>query len=501
MITARHRAVLAMLAAGAIWLWSTTLAVDAARAVEASENLVSRGLGEFNRGEYDAAFQSFDEAVRADPVNVEARHYRAMTAARLGRLDDAIFDLEVVLLLKPDFCEAALGLGVARLQRGEDAAAVAALERARQCPALDADASLLIGIAQLHRDEPAEAAAALERARQKEQVRATADYYLGVANARQWHWDAAREHFDSVGAAQPDTEVGIQSAAYLRQLSRVHLSAAVGIDYDSNVVLAPSNGDVKADVGVTNQADGRVSLAVGATAVAIRDEHVQLLLDYDFYQTLQFQLTQFDLTANQPGAQLLFDAGPVYGGVMGRYGYYLLDGASFLQDTLASPWVAVPERDLGRTELYYRMLWEDFYLSPFRGVRNSINNGVGLRQYVYLPRSDRYVSLAYRYENQDATQTQGDAFAFDANQVELGVGWNLMPSLDASASYAFRYEDYAAASHGRVDNTNHVVVSVRQELGEWFSVTVAYLGTFNQSNQPVFTYNRNIVSAVLEARY
>jgi Tfp pilus assembly protein PilF len=486
----------------ALWLLLAAAAAASSTApAEPVENHISRGLLRFHAGDYALALTEFDAAVKADPVNVEARHYRAMTAARLGNLDDAVFDLGVVLILKPDFCEAALQLGIARMEQGEDADAVRWLESARRCPALDADASLLIGIASLHLEDTEAAAAALERARQTAELRATADYYAGVANLRRWRWKEAESQFGAVQAARPDAEVGVQAAAYLRQLRRYHLYAGVGIDYDSNVVLAPADDSVKDDVGVTNQSDGRVSLSAGATAVPWRTENFQLLVGYDFFQTLQFDLTQFDLTANRPGAQLLFDAGPVYGGLMGRYGYYLLDGASFLQDAVAAPWVAVPERGFGRTELYYRMLWEDFYLSPFRGVRDSVNNAVGARQYVYLPRSERYVVLGYRFENQDATESQGDAFAYDANQVEVGLGWDFTPSLDGAVSYAYRHEDYAAASQGRVDDTNHVVVALRQAVGEWLWVSLAYLGTFNDSNQAVFTYDRNIVSLAVEGRY
>jgi hypothetical protein len=162
------------------------------------------------------------------------------------------------------------------------------------------------------------------------------------------------------------------------------------------------------------------SPAAGATAVPGGRKSARPRLR--LLPTLQFELTQYDLTANRPGAQLLFDAGPVYGGVFGRYGYYLLDGASFLQDAEAAPWITVPEHEFGRTELYYRMLWEDFYLSPFRGVRDSVNNAVGVRQYFYLPRDDRYLFLGYRFENQDAIKSEGDAFAYNANQIEVGIG-------------------------------------------------------------------------------
>jgi tetratricopeptide (TPR) repeat protein len=468
---------------------------------EPTENLISRGLHSFHEGNYPLAYASFDAAVKADPVNVEARHYRAMTSARLGNLDDAVFDLGVVLILKPDFCEAALQLGIARMQQGEDADALQWLERASQCPTLKPDAALLTGIVNLHLGDTEAAAAALEQAQQKAELRATADYYTGVANLRRWHWDEADSQFSAVRAANPDAEVGLQAAAYLRQMRRYHLYGRVAIDYDSNVVLAPADGSVKADVGITNQSDGRVSLGVGAAAVALRTGTIQLVLGYDFFQTLQFQLNQFDLTANRPGMQLLFYTDRVYGGLMARYGYYLLDGASFLQDSEAAPWIAIPERDFGRTELYYRMLWQSFYLSPFRGVRDSVNNGVGARQYFYLSSDARYVVVGYRFENQDATQSEGDAFAYNANQVDIGIGWDLTPTLDGTVNYAYRHENYAAASNGRVDNTNHVAVGLRQALGDWFWVSLTYLGTFNDSTQEVFTYNRNIVSLAVEGRY
>jgi tetratricopeptide (TPR) repeat protein len=477
------------------------LAVPPALAVEESEILVSRGLVEFHQRDYPSALKSFDGAVKADPVNVEARHFRAMTWARLGDLDEAIFDLLVVLELKPDFYEAALQLGVARLQQGDATDAVRWLERARQSPALDADASLLIGIARLHLNQTEAAAAALERARQKEELRVTADYYSGVASFRRWQWDDAEQRFAAAQTAGPDTTVARQAGGFLRQLRPYHLYAGIGLDYDTNVVLAPSNNSVKADVGVTNQSDGRVSLAAGGTLVPWRNDRVRLVLGYDFFQSFQFQLTQYDLQAHRPGAQVLFDAGPFQGGVSGRYGYYLLRTDSFLQDGAAAAWLSIPESDVGRTELYYAMLVQDFYLSPFRGVRNSINNGGGFRQYFYLPRPERHLFFGYRYESQDALETQGDAFAFDANQFEAGVGWDLTPTLDGTLRYGFRHENYAPASNGRIDNTNHVAFALRQALGDWFWLSFAYLGTFNDSNQTVFTYDRNIVSIGFEGRY
>ncbi len=471
-----------------------------AEASEKSEVLISRGLLDFHAANYQAAYASFDEAVRADPVNVEALYYRAMTRARLGDLDAAIFDLMVALDLKPDFYEAALQIGAARMQQGDDRDALRWLERARESPALEADASLLLGVARLHLGDTEAAAIDLERAGRTEDTRVTADYYRGVASYRLWRWNEATQQFSYVRDARPEGETGVQAAGFLRQLQPYHLNVGVEIDYDTNVVLAPSNDVVKSDVGVTNQADGRVAFTVGGTVVPWRTGHFQLVLGYEFFQTLQFQLSQFNLQGNQPSAQLLFNAGPVQGGVLGTYGYYLLQAQSFMEQAVAAPWISIPESDVGRTELFYRMLFQNFYLTPFRGVRDSINNGVGFQQFFYLGREQRYLTLGYRYERQNALETIGDAFAYDGNEFQAAIGWDLTPTLDGLLSYAYRIENYDAASNGRRDLTNHLVLNVRKALSDWLWLSGFYLGTWNNSNQAVFTYDRNIVSLAVEVR-
>ena len=78
------------------------------------------------------ALELFDQAVAADPADVYARYYRAVTRGRLNDVEGAIADLRVVLAAKPDFDQAALDLGVTLVQTGKYREALPWLEQAQR---------------------------------------------------------------------------------------------------------------------------------------------------------------------------------------------------------------------------------------------------------------------------------------------------------------------------------------------------------------------------------
>ena len=92
------------------------LIAAAAGAAQHSEQLYSRGLVEFHAGRYADAFRLFDDAVHADPQDVQALYYRGVTGARLGDFRAAVNDLRAVLTMRPDLDQAALELGVALVE-------------------------------------------------------------------------------------------------------------------------------------------------------------------------------------------------------------------------------------------------------------------------------------------------------------------------------------------------------------------------------------------------
>jgi tetratricopeptide (TPR) repeat protein len=66
-----------------------------------AESLYDRGVIELNRGEYVAAQEMFERAIKREPSSADAHYALAATRARLGSVELALQALERAVELKP----------------------------------------------------------------------------------------------------------------------------------------------------------------------------------------------------------------------------------------------------------------------------------------------------------------------------------------------------------------------------------------------------------------
>lgn len=485
--------------------WTSVVAAS-----EQSEKLYSSGLVEFHAGRYQQALQLFDQAVKADPKDVYARYYRGVTRGRLQDFTGAIEDLRSVLEAKPDLTQGCLELGVALVQTQQYREAIPWLARAQQVAALDGEASFFLGLAQLQLGDLDQAAKNFARAAAADPaVAVSASYYQGVIAYQRGDWSAAENHFRSVVSASPDSEIGGEASAFLARGRGAGVPAAaiytlfgsVGLQYDSNVQLAPSDEQIKTQQNIGRQSDGRVTLTAGGAFMPWRGERGSLTVGYEFFQSLHFDLHQFNLQDHRPIIQLAFDLDALQLGVQGRYDYYLQETGSFLQQVMVVPWLSVPESEFGRSEVVVQTRYRDFFQSPLKPVLDGFDYGPLLRQYVYLGSPNRYIFGGFRYDHETPQYNSGNRFEYDGYEGNAGFGVDLPAEIIARLEYAFRHEDYAAASGGRRDQESLLGVALEKSLTEHFNVTLAYFGDYNNSNQEAFNYSRNVVSVAVGVRY
>ena len=496
----------------ALTVASVVLAPVVARASQESRQLQALGLVEFHAGRYTKALELFEKAVNADASDVYSRYYRAVTRSRLGDVNGAISDLRAVLAAQPDLDAAALDLGVALVQTGKYRDAVPLLVQAQRNLELDAQASLFLGVAQLRLDEMETARQNFARAAARDPaLKTSAMYYEGVADYREGYTDSAQERFAAVVSSSPDSEMGREAAAFLakihqRERPAIQGSGSVGYQYDTNLVLAPGNDVIKsALVGISPQADSRITIDLNGTYGLWRGEQAEVTLGYEFYQSLHFDRTDFNLTDNGPNLQLVGTTGLFDYGITGRYDYYLLAGDNFLQEATAFPWVGIPEGNVGRTEVFYRMRRRDF-LDPTYRVRDGFNHATGFRQYFYLKSPDDYVFVGYRFDGEDPLaarpEEKAKQFAYDGHEVSAGFGWALPADILTYLSYSYHREHYAKGpSKGRRDEDHLPTVLVSRRMSEYLTLSGAFFGDFNKSNNLSYDYDRQVGSIALEVRY
>jgi len=526
--------------------WSVALSVlalalcaAAAQANEQSQALASRAVIALNAGKTAEALELLDAALVADPDDAEARYQRGVVRARGGNANGAIEDLQRALALRPYFPNAALELGIALVDDDRAVDAEAPLLQAQQVPALDAQASFYLGLAQLRLGRMEMAQASLARARQLDPTLTTAtQYYEGVIAFRQDDYETAEKAFAAVQSERPDSAMARESVQYVALIAEARAAdysafGTVAVEYDSNVNLGPAVVSAQTGSDATAQGDGRVAFNAGARWTPLRVGGFSLSVSYEFFQSLQFHLTSYNLTDNRPAVQLQYDFDQVSFGVLGRYDYYLLGGDSFLSEFTAMPWASIREEGIGRTEVYGRIQPRDF--KSDYNVLSGVYSYGGVRQFFDIGNASQQIWLGYQLGfsapkdgDTDFQQFNRDLYQFGSQMAEVGIRWPLLWQILGEAAYRYEHQSYGATSGcvpnsnaspdpscipgeplptgltRRKDNDHRFILSLERplpELWEHLSVVAAYLGTFNRSNKTIFEYDRNIGSIGLQVRF
>ncbi len=513
-------------------VFSVAAAAVPARANVQSHALYVRGLIPFSSGQWEQANRLFDQAVQADPTDAIALYYRGLTAVRLNQRVAATTDLERALALDPSLAHAALDLGIIYFDSGQYAAAKPWLERAYKQGSERLICEFFLGVTAYRLGEDASALVYLNEAKADPEIRAAAQYYAGLVLYRQGDTAAAHDAFAQVAKEQPQSDIGRAAQRYsvageARQPPPM-ISAGpgkawsvygrLGFEYDSNVLIAPSSSALKASQGGSEESDGRTVVGAGGGYTLLDTELGSMRASYDFYQSIHFQLTEFDLQGHRVRLDLASKPGIVRYGISGTYDFYALDYQSFFQEVLGTPWVAITERDDAATQLYYTARGRDFFRYPYDPSRDAVDQAAGVRQYVLLGAIDGAVSLGYQFDSEDPVahgqagqpvicsptmQTSGCGardFEYSGNQFDVGLTSALFGVARGQAAYQFRLEDYQFPNSRvdfakrRHDNEHQFALALERDVMPQLAVTFDFVGVINNSNIDNFQYDRDVVS-------
>ncbi|MFQ5667021.1 MAG: tetratricopeptide repeat protein [Candidatus Binatia bacterium] len=484
-----------------------------------SQALYARGLVSFNTGQWERAYRLFDQAVQADGTDAGALYYRGLTQARRGARAAAIRDLTRALKLDPALPHAALDLGILNFDAGQYRGAKAWLERARQQGGDRFTAAFFLGLTLYRLGDDTAAGAYLNEAKADPALRPAAQYYAGLALMRQGKTAAARAELSRAAREQPESQLGRTAARYLagvearqppsalrrERRKRWSLYGELGFEYDDNVVIAPSDSEVKAAEGISRQSDGRSVIALGGDYRLLDTDFGSLRAEYDFSQSIHFRLNEFDLQGHRVRLEAASRPARVSYGVAATYDFYALNYQSFFQEGLATPWVALTEGRNAATQVYYTFRVRDFFRRPFDPARDAADHALGVRQYLTLGSPDRVLSVGYQFDSEDTFASGLGARDFENNghQVDIGLALPVLSLVRAEFSYTGRLEDYqflnsrANFQFRRHDNEHQFGLALTRELTRHLSVSLSYFGVINNSNISAFDYDRNIVSALV----
>jgi hypothetical protein len=277
------------------------------------------------------------------------------------------------------------------------------------------------------------------------------------------------------------------------------LEVGTGVQYDSNVGLDHSNR--KEDAGFLFTLRGHFD--------PYSDDRTLVRLDYDFFQVLHTDASDFDYRANRFRATASRAVVPgLWVGVQGGYDHGTLDTHAYLQEPWVMPYVSYVEGDRGATQITYRYGDQDYLGSPFDTPtldRDGPGNAIGVNQLLFFFDRRLAANIGYTYEEVSTYKASGNDFARHTHQARVGVrfpaGWRTLVDLD----YVYRYDDYTKLNSAvnfrktRLDNGNYMSASIRRPIIDRLDGVLTYFATVNPSNIQRYDYDRNVVA--LELRY
>ena len=378
-----------------------------------------------------------------------------------------------------------------------------------------------------HRGRFEEARARFSEAVVADPSDATAHYQLGLALLALGRRDEAEARFERAIALRPDYEAARRSLALTggeepppaevirpgtpyaqtgEGRKRWEIHAATGVQYDSNVTIAPGGltgeqfGD-KDDVGFILTGGGRYDLLDRSDAL--------IRVEYDLYQTLHVDLTDFDFRAHHVRGTASHSLIPslLWAGVHGEYHHYTLGPHSYLSEPAVMPFLSLLEESWGLTQLSYRFAYDTYLDDPFHEVRDGPSNAVGVDQTLYELAGTSYIATGFQYGTEDPVSTVGNDYELAFYQAYAGVGIPIWWKMAVDLMYLYRYDDYTHPNSfvdfrkARHDSTHYFYASVSRPIIPHVSVAIAYFGTIDYSNISLYEYHRNVVSAVLEVTY
>jgi tetratricopeptide (TPR) repeat protein len=322
------------------------------------------------------------------------------------------------------------------------------------------------------------------------QMAALAHYNLGLVALGAGQSDEAMRWFGQVEHETSDERLKSLAMARLAQLpsppERNWLAfGSFAAGYDDNVALI-SGGDV---LGVSGTDDSFAELQLAATAPLVGDWRFDgglVLLDYT-------DLDSFDQLSINAGARYRMALREWAGEAGLQLTYATLDGNGFENKRMLLLQATRPLPDDWRLRVRYRFSDIDG-LDGFDGL-DGTRHELGLRG--LWRRGSWDVTVDYRF---DKTDYADEALSFDRQQLSVDAEYELDANWTLQASLAHDRSSYDQAANGSEDRTE-LALAVTRDFGSQWRAFVRYAYADNQADLPEFDYERNWISAGVEATW
>ncbi len=274
------------------------------------------------------------------------------------------------------------------------------------------------------------------------------------------------------------------------------LNLSAGAQYDSNVIIEPSNPPVSDE----DKSGVRALVYLSSGATLLDKGAVKLKANYNFYQSLHADLDDYNVHYHKVTPFVELAVSDVFKPEAGySFEYILLGGERYSRIHSYYGSVDVKESEYLSTEVIYEYSDNRYWNSPLfetNDIRSGFQNSFGIKQNFLL---DRLAGDIYYYG--DFNRAEEQYWSFNGYRLGTELVYKITDPLFVSVSGEYSEKDYRDeypdSELERLDKTQQYSLTLTYLLSGTMSVSVTEYFTRNNSNLGIFDYKRNITGIFL----
>lgn len=212
-----------------------------------AQDVLQKGISEYNAENYDESLQLFKEARQSLPDSSEAAYYLGLAYEQIGQTADAEGQFKDAVSMRPVEKRAYTNLVEILYRQNNSADAKLYVQQAEEDEAAPSDLAYMKGLVSLMQDRNIEAVDSFLKAKELDASLAQkADLYTGIAYAQEIRIEDARASFNAAVNVNPSSELADYAREYEssladmeEQLKKWSFMVGAAIQYDDNVVAKP----------------------------------------------------------------------------------------------------------------------------------------------------------------------------------------------------------------------------------------------------------------------